>query len=360
MLVLVALFPLIAAVSARANLIVTFAARDNLGRDVTGDVVPGSKLEIDILLSVDGDDDPLSDVRSIALDFSESDPMLVLDAITWQVDQAAYGFLVTDLPKPSATSLAFSSQPGLLVLDGTPQVVAILDVTVNGAGVLDAGFGPGGAAKVSADFNAPVEFTGSGVNVSGGTLALTVPGGTTGGGMDGGAGDGTGGDADGDGVADAQDAFPNDPTETVDTDGDGVGDNADAFPNDPTESADTDMDGIGDVADPDADGDGVPNTEDAFPTDPTETVDTDGDGVGDVADAFPTDPAETTDTDGDSVGDNADAFPMDPNQTTLGGSNANVGPVAAGGFCGMGMLGGMVWIMGGLLWVRRRHAWRGV
>jgi hypothetical protein len=40
-------------------------------------------------------------------------------------------------------------------------------------------------------------------------------------------------DTDGDGVADADDAFPNDATETTDTDGDGVGDNSDYAPNDP-------------------------------------------------------------------------------------------------------------------------------
>ncbi len=90
-------------------------------------------------------------------------------------------------------------------------------------------------------------------------------------------------DTDGDGVADEDDAFPNDPTETTDTDGDGVGDNADAYPNDPTKWE-----------------------EDETP------VDTDGDGVADVDDAFPNDPTETTDTDGDGVGDNADAFPNDP------------------------------------------------
>ena len=38
-------------------------------------------------------------------------------------------------------------------------------------------------------------------------------------------------DADGDGVPDSIDAFPNDPTESVDTDDDGVGDNSDATPN---------------------------------------------------------------------------------------------------------------------------------
>lgn len=41
-------------------------------------------------------------------------------------------------------------------------------------------------------------------------------------------------DRDGDGVDDANDAFPDDPSETTDTDGDGVGDNTDAFPNDPS------------------------------------------------------------------------------------------------------------------------------
>lgn len=41
-------------------------------------------------------------------------------------------------------------------------------------------------------------------------------------------------DSDGDGVSDAQDAFPNDPLEWLDSDGDGVGDNSDPFPNDST------------------------------------------------------------------------------------------------------------------------------
>ena len=40
-------------------------------------------------------------------------------------------------------------------------------------------------------------------------------------------------DIDGDGVDDAEDAFPLDPGEQVDTDGVGVGDNADAYPKDP-------------------------------------------------------------------------------------------------------------------------------
>jgi hypothetical protein len=63
----------------------------------------------------------------------------------------------------------------------------------------------------------------------------------------------------------------------------------------------------------DSDGDGVSDANDAFPNDPSETKDTDGDGVGDNADAFPTDATETNDTDGDGVGDNADEIDDDAN-----------------------------------------------
>ena len=139
-------------------------------------------------------------------------------------------------------------------------------------------------------------------------------------------------DTDGDGVADADDAFPNDPTETVDSDGDGVGDNADLdddndgvaddrddLPLNPVETTDTDMDGVGNNADADDDNDGVLDADDAFPLDAMETVDSDGDGVGDNADtdrdgdgvdnamdAFPDDAMETADFDMDGTGDNAD------------------------------------------------------
>ena len=90
---------------------------------------------------------------------------------------------------------------------------------------------------------------------------------------------GSGGDAiiippdrDMDGRADADDAFPDDPTETADSDGDGIGDNSDPF----------------NVAN-DRDNDGVADNADAFPDDATETRDSDDDGVGNNADAFPLD-----------------------------------------------------------------------
>ncbi len=131
-------------------------------------------------------------------------------------------------------------------------------------------------------------------------------------------------DRDGDGVPDADDAFPDDAEETLDTDGDGVGNNADDFPNDGNETVDTDGDGVGNNADNfpndntetiDSDGDGVGNNADIFPNDANETLDTDGDSVGNNADDFPNDGTETVDTDGDGVGDNGDVFPTDSNES---------------------------------------------
>lgn len=112
-----------------------------------------------------------------------------------------------------------------------------------------------------------------------------------------GIGDACDDDIDGDGVLNADDALPEDASETTDLDGDGIGDNSDtdidgddvpnafdAFPEDPTESSDIDSDGIGDNTDDDIDGDSVLNGSDAFPEDPLETVDTDSDGLGDNKD----------------------------------------------------------------------------
>ena len=64
----------------------------------------------------------------------------------------------------------------------------------------------------------------------------------------------------------------------------------------------------------DSDGDGIVDAEDAFPEDATETLDSDGDGIGDNSDAFPEDATETLDSDGDGIGDNSDAYPNDPHQ----------------------------------------------
>ena len=103
-------------------------------------------------------------------------------------------------------------------------------------------------------------------------------------------------DSDADGVTDALDAFPTDPTESMDSDGDGVGDNADEFPNVANESVDSDGDGVGDNSD-------------MFPSNGDQTIDSDGDGYGDNSDgqdgdAYPSDASQWSDTDRDGYGDN--------------------------------------------------------
>ena len=103
-------------------------------------------------------------------------------------------------------------------------------------------------------------------------------------------------DSDGDGVTDALDAFPTNPSETMDSDGDGVGDNADEFPNIANETVDSDGDGVGDNAD-------------MFPSNPDQTIDSDGDGYGDDSDgqdgdAYPFDASQWVDSDRDGYGDN--------------------------------------------------------
>lgn len=131
-------------------------------------------------------------------------------------------------------------------------------------------------------------------------------------------------DSDGDGVADSKDAFPNDPSETLDTDQDGIGNNADAdddndgvsdaddaFPLDSSESVDTDGDGIGNNADLDDDGDGRTDDSDIYPLDTDNDGidndvddDDDNDSVSDIVDAFPLDEEEWEDLNSDGLGDN--------------------------------------------------------
>ena len=123
-------------------------------------------------------------------------------------------------------------------------------------------------------------------------------------------------DDDGDGTPDTLDVFPTNPREQSDSDGDRVGDNADtdddndgtsdlldAFPFDPTESQDTDGDGTGNNADLDDDDDGIPDVDDLFPLAVSTPEDTDGDGEPDSIDP---------DDDDDGVLDGDDDFPLDP------------------------------------------------
>lgn len=87
-------------------------------------------------------------------------------------------------------------------------------------------------------------------------------------------------DDDNDLVADTQDDFPTDPNETTDTDSDGLGDNADQCDSTPAADASSiNASGCG-PSERDSDGDGTNDAFDAFPNDPSETLDSDGDGYG--------------------------------------------------------------------------------
>ena len=134
-------------------------------------------------------------------------------------------------------------------------------------------------------------------------------------------------DTDGDGFADDDDQFLNNPTQWKDFDGDGYGDNqhsdatqVDNFTDNPTQWADSDGDGYGDNQSSEA------TQVDDFPSNPTQWTDSDGDGFGDnqnsgatQVDDLPSNPTQWSDSDGDGYGDSnalsatqTDAFPMDP------------------------------------------------
>ncbi len=160
-------------------------------------------------------------------------------------------------------------------------------------------------------------------------------------------------DTDKDGVMNGDDAFPNNPGETLDSDNDGVGDSADVFPFNYAASEDADNDGFADkwntncdlacqsssgltldVSLEDTDNDGVINSNDTFPNNFDEYTDTDSDGIGDNDDNCLVDAnADQLDTDADNVGNVCD--PDDDNDgmsdnferlyglNTLNGSDAD-------------------------------------
>ncbi len=136
-------------------------------------------------------------------------------------------------------------------------------------------------------------------------------------------------DDDNDGVADTGDAFPLDNTQAGDIDADGSDGFFDNCPsNVNADQLNTDGDAQGDACDADDDNDGVADANDAFPLDPTLSGDSDSDGQDDLfndncktvanADQLNTDgdaqgEACDADDDNDGVADAIDDFPLRPN-----------------------------------------------
>ncbi|MDP6870035.1 MAG: S8 family serine peptidase [Candidatus Poseidoniaceae archaeon] len=163
-------------------------------------------------------------------------------------------------------------------------------------------------------------------------------------------------DTDGDGVADSDDGWPNDPTKSTDTDGDGIADSGDDCPFDAGNSTWIL------IGCPDADGDGRTVEYDAFPSDGTQWNDTDGDGYGDnpsgtLADDCPNTAGDSwqngtlgcPDTDGDGWADSEDSYADDITQwhdidgdgygDNSGGTNPDACPEVAGNSTEGGALG---------------------
>ncbi len=122
-------------------------------------------------------------------------------------------------------------------------------------------------------------------------------------------------DADGDGVCDPDDFDPFDPFVCRDVEPDTCDDCSSGTDNPANDGPDFDGDGICDPGDIDDDNDGIPDGSDPCPLDPTNTCgcpDVDFDAVCDSADncPFTANPAQV-DTDGDGAGDVCDCDPLD-------------------------------------------------
>jgi len=293
------------ALPATADVVVTLSATDLSGATVTGPIERGAQLTVDVLLSVDGADDPLPSVRGIQLDLSNTSESIATSDFAWMLDTVLtsddlyVSFASGNSIQPSIVYTGQDPVEGFILdLSGEPVRVARLDVAVGGDGTLDV-LGSFGATSIStagldAGFNPRVTFTVADGDLVGGELAFTV---------DDGGGGGT--------------------PDVPDSDGDGVGDDVDDFPDDPDETTDSDGDGVDD-----------------FPDDPDETTDSDGDGVGDVADDFPDDPEQGRETDEPDTGG-------EPGGGTGTGSS----------FCGAGAAPAMLVLFATFGCVRTRRRW---
>ncbi len=294
-----------------ADIIVTLVPQDD-----NTNVPAGATVPVDILLSVDGDDSPLVDLRLMQFDFADTSDSITLSGFVWQIDLpngSEFYFQSVTFPSPSAAYFGTMDVEGFILgLDETPIRVATINIVANATGSLDAiatvGEADASGALFSAAFDSPVDFNRATGNLQGGVLNFQVAAG--------GGGGGTLPDADDDDVPDAVDDFPNDNDETTDTDNDN----------------------IGNVADPDDDDDGIDDVEDPTPLGPQEVIDNDNQS-------------------NDNANDNGSGGNGGDNEND--NSDTNMGPRATGGiFCAQGMILAMMGSFVGLSvtrLIRRRN-----
>lgn len=297
------------ATAASGQVAVTLTANDAVGMPVRGAVEPGSRIRVDIALSIDTrlvNVTPIPDVRFLRFDFVDNNDSLRFGTFRWVVNFTTYPRRSETLPQPTAESTLMVPSTSLITLTEVEQTVATIEVTVNGRGTLNVVGSTTDPDSIGAQFEAGFSprrlFTFFDEKVSGGTLQFSV----------------LGADRDGDGFPDSTDKFPDDPDEWLDSDGDRIGNNAD----------------------PDDDNDGIPDEEDPNPIDEPTNADADNDSVPDAIDAFPGDPTEWNDQNSNGLGDNAEGL-------------TNTGPRITGGVCGVGIAGAALMITLTLAAVRR-------
>ena len=237
--------------SASADMLITLTPRDQSGEAITGPVAPGERLAVDILLSVDGVDDPLTDVFLVQFDFTSTSATIGVESFAWSTDFDVYEFRTATLPVPAALTLCLTCPASvcqncviLLALTNEPRLVATVNVIVTDEGTLNVvggtGIGQVTQTRIDSGFEALQMFWLAAGNLIGGTLDLSVQSDPP--------ADGGGGSSDGDGMDD-----------TVDPDGDAAdGDGSDPpDPDDPASGGD--MDPPGDAPSDDGGDDGVPD-----------------------------------------------------------------------------------------------------
>lgn len=330
--------------AAGADLILTLEPKDLELNPISGSVPAGTRILVDVLISVDAQDEAGLVINVFDLTFDASSETIVVDSFSFLADLSAYLFQSSDLSAIGAFSFQCATA-NCIELTQQPTALGRAVVTVNGPGELNAagstGIGGGRLTSFVAidptGVASSVTFWLEGENLQGGILSLSVTDGASESGddppvppVDSGSGSGGGG---GGGGSSSPGDTPTDGPETDDDAGEPV--DPEPGPDDGSEGGDEG----GENADPDAE------DEDGGDSPGDTTIDP----PGPDDDAPPNDPPTTT-TDPDETDDVTDSG--------AGGSSSS-GRLP----CGIGMVQTSVCIflgLSGLGRARRRATRRGV